>query len=309
MNHLECAVKGKNQAWRYILMVASVFVVSNFIGGIPLIIVYAIKATGNPEVLNKLASNPSDMSALGIDPNLSLVLMLIPFLAGLGTFLLLIKPLNSRTFTETINGTGKIRWNRFFISGIIWAILSFIYLIAYLKIDPANFFINNNSYTLIILSLVAMVLIPFQAGFEEVLFRGYLMQCFTLLVSKRWFPLVMTSVLFGLLHSFNPEVKDFGFLTMMPQYILFGLVFGIITILDDGIEASLGAHAANNIFLSILITNKSSALQTDALYVQQNIYPWLEFAALAVISLIFVLILKKVFRWGSFSLLLKKTGS
>jgi membrane protease YdiL (CAAX protease family) len=307
MKHLESAIKGKNQIWRYAIMIFSVFVVSNFIGGIPLILVYAVQTIGNPELVDKLAVNPSDVSVLGIDPNLSFALVLIPFLAGLGAFWLLIKPLNNRTLTETINGTGKIRWNRFFISGLIWMLLSFIYMVAYLKIDPTNFIINNNSCTLFILSLIALVLIPFQAGFEEVLFRGYLMQGFGLLVNKRWFPLVMTSLVFGLLHSFNPEVKVFGFLTMMPQYILFGLIFGIITILDDGIEAALGAHAANNIFLSIMITNKSSALQTEALYSQQNIYPWLEFAALAGISLLFVLILKRIFRWGGgFAVLLEK---
>ena len=90
----------------------------------------------------------------------------------------------------------------------------------------------------------------------------------------------MTSILFGLMHALNPEVKEFGFFTMMPQYILFGLIFGIITILDDGIEAAMGAHAANNIFLSIMVTNSSSALQTPALYEQQNIYPWTEFAGI-----------------------------
>ena len=115
--------------------------------------------------------------------------------------------------------------------------------------------------------------IPFQAAFEEVIFRGYLMQGFAAMYRDTdGFPLIMTSVLFGLMHAFNPEVKEFGFFTMMPQYIVFGLIFGIITILDDGIEASMGAHAANNIFLVIMVTNKSSALQTPALYEQISIF-------------------------------------
>ena len=99
----------------------------------------------------------------------------------------------------------------------------------------------------------------------------------------------MTSVLFGLMHSLNPEVKEFGFLTMMPQYILFGLIFGIITIMDDGIEAAMGAHAANNIFLCIMVTNKASALQTPALYEQINIYPWTEFAGLFFTGIVFII--------------------
>ena len=90
---------------------------------------------------------------------------------------------------------------------------------------------------------------------------------------------------------------------MMPQYILFGLIFGIITILDDGIEAAMGAHTANNIFLCIMVTNKSSALQTPALYEQHNIYPWIEFGALLVVGIVFIFILKIIFRWKDFSIL------
>ncbi len=103
------------------------------------------------------------------------------------------------------------------------------------------------------------------------------------------------------MHSFNPEVEEFGFFTMMPQYVLFGLIFGIITILDDGIEAAMGAHAANNIFLCIMVTHDSSALQTAAVYEQQNVYPWTELAALLVTGVIFIMILKVIFRWKSFS--------
>jgi hypothetical protein len=105
------------------------------------------------------------------------------------------------------------------------------------------------------------------------------------------------------LHGLNPEVKEYGFLTMMPQYILFGLIFGIITILDDGIEAAIGAHTANNAFLCIMVTSKSSALQTAALYEQHSLYPWIEFVALLAVGMIFILILKIIFRWRGFALL------
>jgi membrane protease YdiL (CAAX protease family) len=303
MNHLESTFTGKNNIWRYVVMIAAVLIASNTIGALPLIISMAIKSASNPEVFSRLSANPNDYSVLGLDPNAGLIMMLFPFIAGLASFILLVKPLNNRTLKETINGTGKIRWDRFFISAFIWLILSAVYLFVYLKIDPSNFTLNNKTISLIILAVISMMLIPFQAAFEEVLFRGYLMQGFTAVLRNRWFPLVMTSVLFGLLHAFNPEVKEFGFLTMMPQYILLGLIFGIITILDDGIEAAMGAHTANNIFLCIMVTNKSSALQTPALYEQQNVYPWTELAALLFIGIVFVLILKVVFKWKDFSML------
>jgi uncharacterized protein len=306
MNHLESTFRGKNGLWRYILMIVIVLVVSNTIGAIPLLIAIAIKSATNPQIFSLISANPNDYSVLGLEPNTLLVLMLFPFLAGLAAFILFIKPLNSRKIKIVINGTQKIRWNHFFISAGIWIALSALYLFGYLKIDPANFVLNNRTISLVVLSLISLLLIPFQAAFEEVLFRGYLMQGFAALIRNRWFPVVMTSILFGLMHAFNPEVKEFGFFTMIPQYILFGLIFGVITILDDGIESSMGAHTANNFFLCVMVTNQSSALQTPALYEQLKVYPWTEFTALVFIGILFIFILKIIFKWKDFSPLFGK---
>lgn len=303
MNHLESTFKGKNNFWRYILMFAIVLIVSNTIGALPLLIAMFVKSGSNPGVFSQLSANPNDFSVLGLEPNIGLIMMLFPFIAGLAAFILLIKPLNNRTFNNTINGTGSIRWTRFFISAFIWLILSALYLFLYLKFDPSNFTFNNKTYSIFILILISVLFIPFQAAFEEVLFRGYLMQGFAAVLRNRWFPLLMTSIMFGLMHAFNPEVKAYGFMTMMPQYILFGLIFGVITLLDDGIEAAMGAHTANNIFLCVMVTNPSSALQTPALYEQHNIHPWTEFTGLLFTGIAFVLILKIVFKWDDFSLL------
>ena len=306
MNHLESSLTGKNGFWRYFVMFIAVFLASNIIGGIPLFIAVVIKTISDPEATAALAENPNDLSILGFDPCIELIIMLIPFMVGLLAFFLLIKPLNQRSVQNVINGTGTVRWSRFFISALVWLIISAIYLIVYFKLDPSNFVLNNNTKTLIILSVITVLFVPFQAAFEEVLFRGYLMQGFAVLFRNRWLPLISTSLLFGLMHVLNPEVKDFGFLVMMPQYILFGLIFGIITILDDGIEAAMGAHTANNIFLCIMVTNESSALQTPALYEQLRVFPWIEFGALLVSGILFIIVLKKIFKWKSFSLLLGK---
>lgn len=289
-------------------MLVVILAATNTIGAIPLFISMAMRYASNPNILNELAANPSDLSSLNLNPNLGLIVMLFPFFVGLITFYLLLKPLNSKSFSRIINGTSSFRWNRFFISAIVWTLVSAVYLIVSLKQDSSNFILNNKSVTLVTLSITSILFIPFQAAFEEIIFRGYLMQGFTVLVKNRLFPLIMTSVFFGLMHAFNPEVKDFGFWTMIPQYILFGLIFGIITILDDGIEAAMGAHAANNIFLCIMVTNESSALQTPALYEQLNVYPWSEFKSMLIMGVIIILILKLIFKWKDFSILFKKAG-
>lgn len=287
-------------------MFAVILIATNTVGAIPLLIGYITKAASNPEVVSEIAKNPNNLGVLGFAPNMGLFMMLFPFLIGLLAFVLLVKPLNHRTFKVTVNGAERFRWDRFFISAFVWAILSAVYFFIYLKLDPSNFSFQETSGTLIPLIFISLVFIPFQAAFEEVLFRGYLMQGFAVLLRNRWLPLLLTSILFGLMHAFNPEVEEFGFFAMMPQYVLFGLIFGIATILDDGIEAAIGAHAANNIFLCIMVTHDSSALQTQALYEQHNVYPFTELAALLVTGIIFLIILKATFRWGSYSLVLSK---
>lgn len=305
MNHLESTFTGKNSFWRYLVMFILVFVVINTIGALPILIGLLIKSLSNPDIFTIMLANPNDFSVMGFSSNMMLVIMLFPFIAGLAAFVVLLKPMHSRSFRTVINGTSGFRWNRFFISMLLWLGLSVLYFIFYLQIDPRNFALNNKSISIIFLAIISIALIPFQAAFEEVLFRGYLMQGFTALIRKRWFPLAMTSVLFALMHGFNPEVKEYGFLSMMPQYILFGLIFGIITILDDGIEAAIGAHTANNTFLCIMVTTKSSALQTAALYEQYSIHPWIEFLALLVVGVIFIFILKMIFGFKGFSVLLE----
>jgi len=309
MNHLESSFTGKNAFWRYLIMLAVLLTATNTIGGIPLLIAIGVKAAENPDIIVQLAENPNNLTVLGLDSNLYLFTMLFPFFIGLITFILLIKPLNHRNFTRTINGTNGFRWNRFLISALVWLIISAIYLYVYIKLEPLNFKVNNRSMvTLIPLMLMSVLFIPFQAAFEEIIFRGYLMQGFAVLARNRWIPLIMTSILFGLMHIMNPEVSEFGFGTMMPQYILFGLIFGLITILDDGIEAAMGAHTANNVFLCIMVTNESSALQTPALYQQIEINPRADLISMFFMGMLVIFILGIIFKWKGLSVLLKKPG-
>jgi hypothetical protein len=306
MAHLESSFKGRNGLWRYAVMIGAVFVAANTVGAIPLIIGIAIQSFRNPEAIVSLSSNPYDLSYLGLDSNITLFMLLFPFAAGLAAYLLLIRPLNGRTFTETVTGTGRIRWSRIVVSAIVWSIISAVYLFIYKGIDPGNFIINNLSGSLAILIVISLLFIPLQSGFEEVIFRGYLMQGFTVLFRNRWLPIVITSLFFGLMHSWNPEIREHGFLRMMPQYLLSGLLFGVITVVDDGIEIASGAHIANNIFLSIMVTNSSSTLKTAAVYEQLKIEPGVEFIALLGGSVIFYILMKLIYCLKNEGLLLKK---
>jgi membrane protease YdiL (CAAX protease family) len=293
-NFIRVPFSGKNSFWRYFIGSLSPFIVSNIVGAIPMLIVMFMYAGGG--IIPQSGGMP-DFKAMGIDLNLGFVLTVFPFILAFFTLALLVKPLNDRPLLTIVNGGSRVRWGRMLFSALVWIALSALWLWYSIRSDPGNFSLNNTSRSLIALAVLSVLLIPFQAGFEEMLFRGYLMQGFTVLARNRWVPVVVTSVIFGLMHSLNPEVKEYGFLTMIPQYVFFGLAFAVLTMMDDGIELAVGAHAANNAFLSVFVTHKDSALQTPAMYEQMEIYPWQDFAGLVIMSVIFIMIMALAYRW------------
>ncbi len=129
------------------------------------------------------------------------------------------------------------------------------------QFQPVNFFI---------LLLIALLFLPFQTSFEELFFRGYLMQGSTLLFQSKWGALLFTSLLFGAMHLSNPEIDNFGLWVALPQYVFMGLFLGYITLKDNGLELAIGVHAANNIISGITYTSDATALQTHALFKDLN---------------------------------------
>ena len=80
---------------------------------------------------------------------------------------------------------------------------------------------------------------------------------------------MLTSVLFGSLHFFNPEVDKLGNWLLL-YYIGTGLFLGLITIYDQGTELALGFHAANNFFSSILVTASWTVFETHAILIDTS---------------------------------------
>ena len=91
------------------------------------------------------------------------------------------------------------------------------------------------------------------------------MQGIGLMAKNRWLPLLITSLLFGLMHLGNPEVQKLGY-GIMIYYIGTGLFLGIISLMDEGLELALGFHAANNLVGALLVTADWTAFQTHSIY-------------------------------------------
>lgn len=309
MNFLESSLKPKQSIWYYILVIFLAFMAANTIGAIPLLLLLLSKIFKNgiqdlPADDLMSMSNPEMM---GISTNFFLVLMIIPFVVGLITLVLLVKAFNKKKYTEIVNGTNRIRFGRIMWGAGVWAAVLGLYMFIDYMIDPANYIFRFELSSFIPLVFISLLLIPFQTSFEEFVFRGYLTQGIAGATKSRIWALIIPSVVFGLMHIFNPEISRYGFWIMMPQYILIGFLFGIVSVLDDGIEIALGMHAANNIFLSLFVTHSSSVLQTAAVFEQQSLNPYKELIVLVVSGILVLSFFCKKYNWD-FKLLKRKVA-
>lgn len=303
--YLEKAITGNNKWWTYLVTILIVIFFSQVIGSAPLGIVIGVLSVVNQGEMpsEDLLTNPE---AFGIDPNLFLALIVIPFAMGLLGLFIGIRSVHKKKFKDVLTGYSSFNWNKVLYGAAIWGAISVIYLFASIYIDGQNYTLQFDTIKFIILIIIAFLFIPLQSSFEEVLFRGYLMQGFALIFKNKWLPLMITSILFGSLHALNPEVKEFGLAIMLPQYIFFGLLFGIVVIFDNGLELVIGVHAINNIFSALFMSHESSVLQTPALFKISEVYPLVDFGILILMSVIFLYLAGKKYNWPGFKTLFEK---
>ena len=234
----------------------------------------------------------------GLDKNFLLFLILFMFLVGLIFLFIGVKYIHQRSFTSLITSRTKVDWKRFFYGFFIWGILALVMTYASILLAPENFIWNFNATPFFTLVAVSLIFIPFQTGFEELLFRGYFMQGIGVLAKNRWVPLVVTSLAFGLLHGTNPEVAKLGQITMV-FYIGTGLLFGIVTLMDEGTEIALGLHAVNNITAAFFVTTDWTVFQTDALYIDisEPSVSWEMFVPVFILYPIMLFLFSKKYGW------------
>ena len=248
----------KHEPWRYIIGIMLV-IAAVVMGQIPLTAV--ILFAGD---LTTAASDPMQVLS-GLDSNLALFLMLFTFAMGLVGVILAIRFIHGQSFTSLTTVRKKIDWSRIgFGFGIVAIYTIASVLIGYWFV-PEDFEFNFQPLPFLILCIVAVIMVPLQTSFEEYFFRGYLMQFLGLWVKNKWLPLVVTSVIFGLLHITNPEVAQMGYIIMI-YYVGTGFFLGIITLMDEGMELALGFHAGNNLIGALLITADWTAFQTDSIF-------------------------------------------
>lgn len=283
----------ENKFWKYLLG-SLIIILAALLGNIPLGIAVAVKSFISGE------SYPMTDAELMhyLSPNLTLFLLLLSFVFGFVAVILVVKYFHKQTFLSVTTSRAKIDWSRIMFSFTVWTVFTLGSSVAMYYASPENYVWNFKLIPFLILAIIGVLLIPIQTSCEEYVFRGYLMQGFALLAKNRWFPLLMTSLIFGGMHFANPEVDKMGYIVMI-YYIGTGLFLGIITLMDDGMELALGFHAANNLVTALLVTSDWSAFQTHSVLKDVST-PTVGFEILTPIFIIFPLLLfifSKKYHW------------
>jgi membrane protease YdiL (CAAX protease family) len=276
---LDLAKDGRNEFWRYLLTIGLMIAASFWVSLVASLAAILINGTD----LNQYP--PLAMLLLGTSP--------FPF-----TLLVLwfgVRFLHKRPFRSLVTPFKKVRWKQLFISALLWFLLAGISDLVLSFLQPDNYHWSLDFSRIIPYLLVTLVVIPIQTSTEEFIFRAYLPQGITRFTPGFWLPWIIPAVVFGLLHSLNPEVDTYGFLLTIPFYIGFGLLLGWITLRSRSLELALGLHLANNLYASLIVTFPGSALPSPALFTIQSYDAALSLVVWAVMSIIYLLVLFLVF--------------
>lgn len=287
---LDNAKRGKNNWWRYLITIILSLLIASVVAGALLgvfivIGIFIFKQSFNVNLIYQLLEEPTFLIFLvGLSFSISFIFLY-----------LCTRFLHKKEFISLINTKNKVRWNRIAKGAGAWLIIIAAFdLVSYL-IDPTGFKISFNFQKFWILAILALIAFPIQASFEEVFFRGYLMQGISLIFKKPIWVLLISALTFSLLHWWNAGTVIMSISIVMSTFII-GLVLGIIVLADNGIEMAMGVHIINNIYVSVIHSSPESGLGNLPSIFISNADPYTSpiFLGLAAIILIYVLFINKI---------------
>ncbi len=289
--------KGEHEIWRYIVGVILVFVIWQF-GGIPFLGAVSWQLYLDGKDLTEAGDYSVMMNTLS--KNWTFFLMLLSFAFGFLGVWFVIKFIHQQKFLDALTSRKKFDWSRFFGGFSFIANLNISVTCIDFIYNPKDYQLNFKLVPFLILAFIGIILVPIQTSFEEIYFRGYMMQGLGVIFKNRAVPFIVTSVGFGMLHFFNPEVDKIGNIIMV-SYIGTGFLLAIFALMDEGLELSMGFHAANNLITALLVTADWTAFQTESILISLA-EPGATFEVLfpvLVVYPIYIIILAKVYKWNN----------
>ena len=296
-NHFFALARHKNQWYWYILAVVIILFFA-FIFSLPVLSLAdfrGIKDTSKNLTAKDLGL--SDALFLGIEmlPSIGLTLGVIA-----SAWLL-----HKRPWKSLITAYPHIRWERYFFGNLLWLGLMIGGELITYSMNPDNYVFQFEVTQFVALLIISVLVIPLQAAGEELFFRGYLMQGIGWGTKSPLIALVITSIGFGLLHLANPEIEKYG-QEFIVTYVIMGLFFGIIALMDDGLELAIGVHTINNMYNTVLVSFPGSVLELPTVFKIKEYNAWLNFGIGVVIFTFFIWICAKKYGWTDWNKITRK---
>lgn len=291
---IEQAYRGLTEGWRYIFGLVFVFLCWQVFGGIPLLAAILVKTDSLSAFENLGISGMVDL----LGRNTFLFLTLIAFVIGLAGLFGYVFVVHRQKILYLTTSRRQVDWGRFIFTFVIWGTISAGLILIDVFNNPDDYVLNFKWGPFLTLFAISMTMIPIQSALEEYYMRAYMMQGLGVTFKKRWIPLVVTSVIFGVMHIFNPEIDKIGY-GLLVFYIGTGFFLGIATLMDGGIEIPLGFHTANNLVASLLVSADWTAFQTDSIFrdISEPSLGWDAFLPVFVLYPLFLWLLANKYEW------------
>ncbi len=275
MNHyLDAVHQGKNNWWRYALGVLVILGVGLVVGAIVTLVVglvLLLLARPNPAIFSDperferalldLFEQPTVAGFIG--QNLQFVVLMLGIAIA-------VKLIHERRFRSLISPTATFSGRRFLTGFGLWFGLMAVIFGVSAGFAPRDLVLTFEPLKWLGLLIAVLILTPIQTGAEELFCRGYLMQGLGLLTRNRLLLVSLPSMLFAAAHFANPEMGR-GAVWMGLSYWAFGVFLAAITLRDNRLELAWGVHAANNMFIFLIVNSTDSALKTPAIWTTSTI--------------------------------------
>ena len=284
IQYLSLAAQGKNVWWRYSISILLILFFWQIIGIIP----YAILGfVLNNDQDSATRFNLETFQLEGVEPLLRYLVINFSFISFFVGLYIAVCFLHQRRFITLVTPNDRVRWKRTFqgfgLYFLLISVASFVQFILY----PSEVQLTFKPVQFLVFLPIALVLTSIQSITEELLVRGYLMQGVGLKTNNPLIPVMGSSLLFMLLHLGNPEVKS-NFFLAVAYYLSLGIFLAFITVRDNSLELAMGVHAANNLFVVLILNYHNSALPSPSILTASQ-------SGLSLPSLISFIVLSVVF--------------
>ena len=221
------------------------------------------------------------------DPRLEFIAINLSIFVMFAGLAVAVKWLHRRSILSLVTPAARVDWSRIRRGAVVWLAIAVILSLLEFLLFRHRFYVSLNLARFVPFLLLVLLLTPLQAATEELVFRGYAMQAFAQLTRRPALIATLSSAVFTAPHLLNPEVQQHGLIIMAANYFAIGMLLATITLRDGRLELAVGLHAANNVFLALLVNYEGSALMTESVFTARELDPYFSLMTLIAGALAF----------------------